>query len=496
MAQSLAFYRETHKDPACDNEVLAQLGRGDLFFLLTHIMGRVDLVHPWLYGRCREVQASPDGHLDLWAREHGKSSIITFGLTIQDLLRDPELTFGIFSHTRPIAKAFLSQIKRELEGNATLKKLYPEVLYEAPHKDSPCWSLDNGITVKRKSNPKEASIEAWGLVDGQPTSKHYAKLLFDDVVTRESVTNPDQMQKTTEAMELSYNLGARGGSKRCIGTRYHFNDTYKVLMDRGTFKPRIYPATADGTVDGPPVLLTRKDLDEKRRDQGPYTFGCQQLLNPTADETQGFKADWLKYHDGFNRVGMNVYLLFDPAGSKNKRSDYTAGWVIGLGPDRNVYVLDMVRDRLNLTQRCKLVMDWHRKWKPMGVNGVRYEKYGLQADIEHIQEIQRQQNYRFDIVEVGGATPKNDRIKRLIPYHEQGRFYYPRTCYKTDYQGKTEDLMQVYIEQEYKPFPVSIHDDMLDGLARLLDPDEELALVWPESSDLLQVYEPEGTYDD
>jgi len=53
------------------------------------------------------VQAAPNGYLDLWGREHGKSSLITFGLTIQDILNDPEITVGIFSYSRPIAKAFL-----------------------------------------------------------------------------------------------------------------------------------------------------------------------------------------------------------------------------------------------------------------------------------------------------------------------------------------------------------------------------------------------------
>jgi predicted phage terminase large subunit-like protein len=226
---------------------------------------------------------------------------------------------------------------------------------------------------------------------------------------------------------------------------------------------------------------------------GPYIFACQMLQNPQADETQGFKAEWLKFHDGFTRTGMNVYLLFDPAGAKNKKADYTAGWVIGLGPDRNVYVLDMVRDRLNLSQRAALVMRWHRKWKPMGV---RYEKYGLMADIEHIKDVQQRENYRFEVTEVGGQLPKLDRIKRLIPYFEQGRVYLPRTHYYTPVDGRTSDLVQDFIEQEYKPFPVPIHDDMLDAFARLVDPDPALALVWPESSDYAEALEPDYAFDD
>src|SRR5688572_16437972 len=97
------------------------LVRNDLFFLLVVVLGRRDANNPWAFARCREVQAAPNGFLDLWAREHYKSTIITFALTIQEILRNPETTIGIFSHTRPIAKAFLRQIMREFETNELLK---------------------------------------------------------------------------------------------------------------------------------------------------------------------------------------------------------------------------------------------------------------------------------------------------------------------------------------------------------------------------------------
>jgi hypothetical protein len=108
--------------------VKRQLAQSDLFFLLTHVLGRVDLNRDWYFERCREVQASPNGYLDLWAREHGKSSIITFGLTIQDILNNPEITVGIFSYSRPIAKAFLRQIKTEFETNEMLRSLFMQLL--------------------------------------------------------------------------------------------------------------------------------------------------------------------------------------------------------------------------------------------------------------------------------------------------------------------------------------------------------------------------------
>jgi hypothetical protein len=212
------------------------LGRNDLFYLLARLLRRPDVNNDWIFDRCREVQAKPDGCLDLWSRGHYKSTIQTFAKSIQDILINPEVSIGIFSHTRPIAKGFLLQIKREFEENEVLKAVYDDVLWANPQKDSPRWSEDGGLIVRRKTNPKECTLEAWGLVDGQPTSKHFQILLFDDVVTRENVTTPEQVEKTTKALELSYNLGTptgHGGRMRFIGTRYSLHDTYAALIERG-----------------------------------------------------------------------------------------------------------------------------------------------------------------------------------------------------------------------------------------------------------------------
>lgn len=470
-----------------DTKAMRQLCTEDLFFLLTIGCKRPDINKGWLYDRCREVEASPNGHLDLWAREHYKSTIITFGKSIQDILANPDHTLiGIFSHTRGIAKGFLDQIKRELEQNSYLKNLFPDVLYQNPQSEAPKWSLNDGIIVKRTTNPKESTVEAWGLVDGQPTGKHFTLLVYDDVVTLESVTTPEQIKKTTAAWEISQNLGARGGHVRYIGTRYHANDTYRVMMDRGSVKPRIFAATDNGKETGTPVFLDAETLRIKRRDQGPYSFACQMLQDPVADKTMGFKEEWLKYYDNLKDTkGWNKYLLVDPAGKKKATNDYTVMVVIGLAPDGNYYLLDGVRDRLNLTERARKVFQLHRKWKPKETG---YEQYGMQSDIEHIKYVMNEENYRFNIKELGGSLAKEDRIRKLIPIFEQGRFYLPKTLTFIDTKGEAKNFTQLFIDNEYVNFPVSTHDDMFDCIARITEPDLNAIFPKPEEPVVQESY--------
>jgi phage terminase large subunit-like protein len=463
-----------------------KLCRTDLFFLLTHACKRRDVDHPWLYDRCREVESAPDGYLDLWARDHYKSTIITFAKSIQDILIDPEVTIGIFSHTRPIAKAFLEQIKRELENNDYLKALFPDILYARPSVESPRWSLDAGIIVKRITNPKEATVEAWGLVDGQPTSRHFTHQIYDDVVTLESVSTPDQIKKTTNAWAMSLNLGSGERTKRrYIGTRYHVNDTYREMMARGSVIPRVKPATDNGKSppEGKPVFLSEDLLMKKRRDQGPYVFGTQQLQDPVADRAMSFKREWLKYYKQLGDYSRwNIYIIVDPASKKKSTSDYTVMEVIGLAPDQNYYLMEGVRDRMNLTRRADKLFELHRKWNPKRVG---YESYGLQADIEHIQFQMEQINYRFQIIELGGGLAKEDRIKKLIPIYEQFRFYSPEKQSYVDYEGRNRDYIQDFTDDEYLAFPVCVHDDMLDCRARILDPalGAEFPKVRPKSQE-------------
>ncbi|MEI6423969.1 MAG: hypothetical protein WCP55_17265 [Lentisphaerota bacterium] len=400
----------------------AWLSQNDRYYLLVRTLKRVDAIHPWLYARCREVESAPNGYLDLWAREHYKSTIITFAGIIQEILKNPDITIGLFSHTKPIAKAFLRQIQKEFEQNEDLKLLFPDVLYPNPARESPSWSLDNGIVVRRKSNPKEATLEAHGLVDGQPTSKHFALLVYDDVVTIESVSTPEQIQKTTSAWEMSDNLGSAGGRKWHIGTRYSYADTYETIMERGVAVVRKYPATDNGKIDGVPVLFSQDTWDEKVKAQGEATIACQMLQDPLSGQQRMFNVEDLRYYE-VRPETLNVYVLVDPARSKKKNSAKTGICVVGLDYSMNKYLLDGYDHKMDLLERWTGMRDLWKKWRVApGVIGVKvgYERYGAIADMDYFHERIRVENVQgLDIEELEwqseGPGSKDDRVQRLLP---------------------------------------------------------------------------------
>ena len=419
----------------------ALLNCNDRFYLLSVTCKRRDAWHPWIFERCREVEASPDGHLDLWARYHYKSSIGTFAGVIQEILVDPGITIAIMSGTNKVAQPFLKQIMEEFEGNEDLKRIHRDVLWDKPRTDAPQWSVDKGIIVKRHGNPKEATVEAFGLIDGMRTGKHYHLLDYDDLVDESMVDNPDIVKKVTLRWELSDNLGSLDGTRKWHwGTRYSYADTYGVMLDRGVLKERRHPATDNGMLTGQPILLSKERWAEVKTAQRS-TVNAQMLLNPLAGNESTFHTENLRHYDVIPAV-MNVYIMCDPSKGHTKRSDRTAIAVVGVDIGGNKYLLDGYCHRMKLSRRYELISQLQKKWSDHpGVQHVRvgYEQYGMQIDLEVIREYQIRDDDHFEIEELAsprdGKFSKSDRISRLEPDFNRGLFYLPAVVYHPEFSS-------------------------------------------------------------
>ena len=264
-------------------------------------------------------------------------------------------------------------------------------------------------------------------------------------------------------------------------TRWHNDDLAGWLLKEHAhenWKIINLPALAEeddllGRKVGEPLVPERfsaAELDKKRVAVGSRDWVALYQQRPTEQGGSVFKHNWLRHYDSKTVSkavwAMNRYLLIDPARTQKKTSDYTAMLVIGLHVDGNYYLLDAVYDRLTLKQRAEKVIELHRKWKPVATG---YKKTGFEQDIEYLDELQNNENYRFVVYPLLEKGAKEARIERLAPDFENGRVWLPETLWKTNSAGEVKDVIHQFVEEEYKSFPAGVHDDFFDCLSAIKD---------------------------
>ena len=279
-----------------------------------------------------------------------------------------------------------------------------------------------------------------------------------------------------------------GGRQVVVATRWHEDDILGRILEREGEEWTVLNLEMECTRQPDPLgrkvgdILWPEWFDREmidRAKQDPRGWACLYQGNPTPDGGTEFKRDWVEFYDTRpDRRNVTTMMVVDPANDKSKKSDWTSIWVIGVGGDDNFYVLDIVRDRLNLGERIDMVFKLHRKWKP---TQVRYEQFGMQTDIDYLKIEMDRRSYRFQVKEVAGTRiSKEDRIRRLIPYFRDRRVLFPHEHYYTNSAGDSKDLIKYFVDEELIRFPLARHDDMLDSLARIAEPGLVLPKHVPE----------------
>lgn len=404
--------------------------------------------------------------------QHGKSLIASKRAPAYFLGLNPTWEIICVSATSTLSEEFGGDV-RDCVASPEYRELFPEVQLSQDTAAKWRWKTTQG-----------GGYVALG-VGSQLMGRGAELAIIDD-----PFANWDEAQSPAEQERVwrwyrgtFYNrVRPNAGAIIVIQHRMHVNDLAGRLLaeqEKGGDKWHVVKLAAD--LDNPPwpERYNRAALERIRANTDSRQWSALYMQEPIAPGGGEFKRDWLNFYDGPpERLGgrMNRYILVDPSSGrrKDKTNDRTSMWVVGCASDNNYYILDFICDRLNLTERAAALLDLHRKWKPYQV---RYEHVGMQADIEHIRHVQAQQNYRFAITEVAARIEKDTRIRRLVPLFEQRRVWLPRTLHRTLSDGRTVDLINEFIEQEYLAFPGSRFDDSLDALARIAEPD--LPLVWP-----------------
>lgn len=237
-----------------------------------------------------------------------------------------------------------------------------------------------------------------------------------------------------------------------------------------------------------PERLSRETLDRIRLDMSEFNYSGQYMQSPVPLSGGDFRESWIQFYaqGSIKPKEMNIVILVDPAGGdelnkkKKKLSDWTAMMVVGLAPDNNYYLLDIIRDRLNPTERVDVLFMLHRKWNALSGKSpkVGWEKYGMMTDTHYIELKKNTDSYHFPLVIVAGQMSKEERIRQLIPDMQNGRWYFPQSLLYIDGEGRKFDLVQEILKSEMPTFPRARFDDMLDALSRIYTP--ELSMVFPK----------------
>jgi hypothetical protein len=474
-----SIFRDVAAGKFTEHQALRWLFLNDLWFLVTYGFGVEKAHHPFVIEMARLLENGPStGTLDVWAREHFKSLLITQGETFQYHLKNPDSCTGIFAYVRPAAKAFLRSLKILCEQSDLLKWCFPEVLWGRPEVEAPKWSEDDGLIFKRLNNArKESTIEAWGLIEGMPTGRHFERRIYDDIETDDIRESPDMLKKCFDKFEMSDNLGVDGGIERVIGTFYsHYGPIVKIQNKKDSdgnpmYTTRIVTATKDGLRDGEPVLFSMERLNRLKMSQ---FFNSQQLCDPTPSSELKLDFKMLKpIEPQFIPKDIWKFMVLDQAGGdetdKQSRDLWSYG-VIGVEPSRDeigqskVYLLDLEADKMSHSEGIDGVT---RMYLRNGIiNQVGVEKVGLSTTEIHITNALKAKGRRISI-EAGnlvllkpGGRSKEFRVESALQWPlNNGMLYYSTSIHNRYIQA---------IEEEMQKFPF-FHVDILDMWAYVYD---------------------------
>ena len=459
-----------------------QLLLDDLFFMVCFGMQIEKANHPFVVTQCRVVQDGPrTDTLDVWARYHFKSVIITQAETIQYHLKHPEHCTGILAYVRPAAKAFLRSIKALLERSGFLKQCFPDILWHKPESQALKWSEDDGLVWKRESSSrKESTIEAWGLVEGMPTGRHFERMVFDDIETDDIRESPDMLDKVYSKFQMANtNLGTGSDDDvvRIIGTYYsHFGPIVRIgemKYDNGTpiYTLRVVPGSDNGERDGNPVLMEAKTWEKAKKS---VHFNSQQLCNPTPVSELKLDKNSLVAIEP-EKIPRDVYkfMVLDQAGGDETDKQSIDLWsfgVIGVEPQyddigqSNIYLLDIEADKMSHSEGINGVVTMYLRNGIIEQMGV--EKVGLSTTEIHIANALKIKGRRLSLAAGNlvllkpAGRSKERRVESALQWPlNNGKIFY------------STSIPKQYIEaimEEMDKFPF-YHVDILDMIAYVYD---------------------------
>ena len=404
--------------------------------------------------------------LDLAPRGFGKSTVGDVDYCITRILRDPNIRIMIGSKTQTQAQAFLKEIRTHFEQNEDLLRIFGDW---KTSKDN-VWS-DREFTVnKRTIIKKEATVTALG-ASGAVISKHFDIIIGDDLVGLENARTERQRANLKEWFYSSlFPTLEPDGEIHILGTRYNPLDLYEDLIKSRDYVVNIQQAIK--TVNGKKVSLWEDKFSLERleailKQSGKIIFNMQYQNDTELAKGRIFKAKYFKYYEEYkldydfqtakirikNAEGVDVwkkvrvYMGADLAISEeeNSKNDYFVLMMIGVDEDRNVYVLEYVKERLTFNSQLNTTISYGRDKYPM------VERIGVETN--QYQKALAQELRRLSLLPVININTSKDKVTRAM--RRSANFENGKVFFREGMDDLEECLLL---------FPEVDHDDLFDAL--------------------------------
>ncbi len=377
--------------------------------------------------------------LNLAPRGFGKSTIGDIGYCIWRICHDRNIRVLVVSNTQSQAEAFLREMKYHFMFNNKLRELYGDFRSDK-------WTEGELIISGRTISAKEATVTALG-ASGAVISKHFDLIIADDVVDFESARTETQRKRLSEWYRTSLLPCLEPhGDLHVMGTRYHPLELYQDMIDSAQYSVQVQRAINN---EGQGLWEEKFSTDlllSKKEELGSIIFNMQYQNDISlAREGKIFRYEWIQFYTPDlipAPESMKIYQGVDLAISTTETADYFVLCTLGITKNKDIFVLDMYRDRISFNQQKEIIRKKNEQWQPVSI-GIETNAYQRALSQELIRTT------GFPIREIRTVKDKVTRAQKRSALFENGKVFMKKD-------------MTVMID-ELCLFPDASHDDCFDA---------------------------------
>ena len=394
---------------------------------------------------------------------HNKSTLATKLFPAYCICRSPWSKILVSSAAKDLAESFGAETRAYLENPHT-KLAFPHASISAKTGAKADWLTDqggqylalgqSGNTIGRPANllilddpyPNRQAAES-------PTQRRAIWSFWNSALWRRREPDRDNRQPITIVIHTRWVPGD------ITGTILESQD-YKDGFWHHVSYEAITKKKAQGRLPTETALWPERfPLEWLQREQraDPREFTCQYQQRPYTEGGNLIKSNWWGTYDSspdslpkFAQIVIGV----DGAFKKTNLSDYSAAVVAGLATDGDIYILEVMRERLDFPELKRALIRLNTQWRGRGLRAIYIEDKA--SGIIALQELKNQSG--MSVIPYKVVNDKVSRISAVTPLIEGGRCMLPTNAPWVD------DFVK-----ECEQFPNANHDDQVDALAIVLD---------------------------